>query len=276
MRTASVSSGRRAACRPRSLGDRGCPRTEKADAEDEEAAIERAAGLIVTEEPYSFWAFRLEQVDAADRLGYDQVRAGVRMSGPMPIAGRGQRQGSRSDRWPGSMSTPSSASTTGPSPNHREQGSMTVEGFRSLMSACMVRSRWSARGAIRGADRRVLHDQACGTPSARCISSPSTLTLVGSGDREGADQRGLIGDGGRRRRDGTSLGRRSQSPRRGSLPGPRACRGLPELGVCPYRQFVSPPASRTAGHTMGSLSRSSWVCARHHGQGRSASGSSLM
>ena len=103
-------------------------------ANDEEAAVERATGLISTEEPHSFWAFRPGQVDAAGRLGYVQGRAVLRMSGPMPT----QRPAS----VPGISIGPMTVSdvegivavNNSAFADHREQGSMTVEGFRSLMT----------------------------------------------------------------------------------------------------------------------------------------------
>ena len=103
-------------------------------ANDEEAAIERATGLISTGESYSFWAFRPEQVEAAGRLGYDQVRAVLRMSGPMPTP----RAGSVPGISIGPMAANDLDAIVGANnrafANHREQGSMTVEGFRSLMA----------------------------------------------------------------------------------------------------------------------------------------------
>jgi len=100
---------------------------------DEEAAIKQATGLVSAGEPHSFWAFRPGQADAARRLGYDQVRAVLRMSGPMPTA----RLGSVPGISIGPMAESDIDAIVGVNNrafvNHREQGSMTVHGFRSLM-----------------------------------------------------------------------------------------------------------------------------------------------
>jgi len=103
-------------------------------ANDEEAAIEQATGLISTGESYSFWAFRPEQVDAAGRLGYAQVRAVLRMSGPMPIPWAGSLPGISIGPMAGHDVDAIVGVNNRAFANHREQGSMTVEGFRSMMT----------------------------------------------------------------------------------------------------------------------------------------------
>jgi mycothiol synthase len=104
------------------------------EAIDEEAAIERATGLISTSGAHSFWAFRPGQIDAVGRLGYDQVRAVLRMSGPMPTASVGSVPGISI----GPMAESDVDGIVGVNnrafAGHREQGSMTVGGLRSLMN----------------------------------------------------------------------------------------------------------------------------------------------
>lgn len=107
------------------------PRRRKAI--DEEAAIEQATGLVSPTEPHSFWAFRPGQADAAGRLGYDQARAVLRMSGPMPIARVTSVPGISIGPMGGSDIDAIVGVNNRAFLNHREQGSMTVEGFRSLM-----------------------------------------------------------------------------------------------------------------------------------------------
>lgn len=117
------------------------PRRRNAD--DEVAAIERAAGLVPTGEAHSFWAFRPGQVDAALRLGYVESRAVLRMSGPMPVAAGRSAPGisiapmtERNIEYIVDVNNRAFA-------DHREQGSMTVDGFRSLMSLS-----WFDPGAV--------------------------------------------------------------------------------------------------------------------------------
>ena len=108
------------------------PRRRTAD--DEESAIERAIGLVSTGEAHSFWAFRPGQVDAADRLGYDRARAVLRMSGPMPTAALGSVPGISIGPMTGCEIDAIVDLNNRAFANHREQGSMTVDGFRSLMT----------------------------------------------------------------------------------------------------------------------------------------------
>lgn len=107
------------------------PRRRTAD--DEEAAIERATGLISAGEAHSFWAFRPGQVDAADRLGYDQTRVVLRMSGPIPTAALGSVPGVSIGPMTGCDIEAIVGVNNRAFANHREQGSMTVNEFRSLM-----------------------------------------------------------------------------------------------------------------------------------------------
>ena len=108
------------------------PRRRTAD--DEESAIERAIGLVSTGEARSFWAFRPGQVDAADRLGYDRARAVLRMSGPMPTAALGSVPGISIGPMTGCDIDAIVDLNNRAFANHREQGSMTVDRFRSLMT----------------------------------------------------------------------------------------------------------------------------------------------
>ena len=197
------------------------PRRRESD--DEEAAIEQAIGLVSPGEPHSFWAFRPRQADAAGRLGYDEVRSVLRMSGPMPTA----RVGSVPGISIGPMAESDVDAIVGVNNrafvNHREQGSMTVDGFRSLMELA-----WFDPGGVhvaRSAERIVgfcvtkQEEPAVGEVHLLAVDPE----LAGSGIGRALAQRGFCGDVGPRRRDGTRLGRRSQSARREPLPGLRAC-----------------------------------------------------
>jgi len=99
---------------------------------DEEAAIHRATELTAPEEPHTLWSFRTGQIVAARRIGYDEVRAVLRMSGPMPanagkpIPGVSIMQMSAGD-IEGIVAVNNRAFA-----DHREQASMTVGSFRSL------------------------------------------------------------------------------------------------------------------------------------------------
>jgi len=103
------------------------------EAIDEEEAIERATGLISTGRAHSFWAFRPGQIDAVGRLGYDEVRAVLRMSGPMPTAWVGSVPGVSIGPMAGSDVDAIVGVNNRAFAGHREQGSMTVDGLRSLM-----------------------------------------------------------------------------------------------------------------------------------------------
>ena len=107
------------------------PRRRQRD--DEEAAIEQAIGLVSPGEPHSFWAFRPRQADAAGRLGYDEARSVLRMSGPIPTARVGAVPGISIGPMVGSDVDAIVGVNNRAFVNHREQGLMTVEGFRSLM-----------------------------------------------------------------------------------------------------------------------------------------------
>jgi mycothiol synthase len=102
-------------------------------APEEVAAIERATGIIPIGESHSFWAFRPGQVEAALRMGYEQIRAVLRMSGPMPTAGARSVPGISIEP----MAEIDIEAIVGVNnrafADHREQGSMTVDGFRLLM-----------------------------------------------------------------------------------------------------------------------------------------------
>jgi mycothiol synthase len=99
---------------------------------DEEAAIHRATELAAPGEPHTLWTFRTGQIAAARRVGYDEVRAVLRMSGAVPTnAGK---------PIPGVSITPMAAGdiegivavNNRAFADHREQGSMTADSLRSL------------------------------------------------------------------------------------------------------------------------------------------------
>jgi mycothiol synthase len=103
------------------------------EAVDEVAAIKQAAGLVTAGEAHTIWSFRSDQVGAAERLGYHEVRAVLRMSGPMRDSGVNSVPAisinpmTESD-LPGVVAVNNRAFV-----DHREQASLTEDGFRSLM-----------------------------------------------------------------------------------------------------------------------------------------------
>lgn len=103
-------------------------------ANDETLAIQRAVELTPAGEPHSFWAFRPGQADAALRLGYEQVRAVLRMSGPMPTAAEPTVSGISIKPMSGSEVVALLGVNNRAFAHHREQGSMTEDEFRSLMT----------------------------------------------------------------------------------------------------------------------------------------------
>ena len=161
---------------------------------DETAAIERTAELVPTGEPYSFWAFRPGQVDAALGLGYVETRAVLRMSGPMPAGAArstsGISIGAMTARDVEGIVDVNNRAFAG----HREQGSMTVDGFGSLMSlgwfdpTAVHVARSGERVVVAASRARVRSDTQCAGPlnplaaispisSGCCPGDPDLLTL---------------------------------------------------------------------------------------------------
>jgi mycothiol synthase len=108
------------------------PRRRTPDGEAQ--AIERAVGLVPSGQRHSVWAFRPGQIDAVLRLGYDRIRAVLRMTGPMPHDAVVMAPGITIEPMVESEVGIYVAINNRAFADHREQGSMTEREFRSLMA----------------------------------------------------------------------------------------------------------------------------------------------
>lgn len=112
-------------------------------ANGERVAVERSVDLIPAGEPHSVWAFRPGQADAARRIGYEPVRAVLRMSGPMPAAAVVTVPGISIEPMRGGEIAAHVGINNRAFTHHREQGSMTEVDFRALMA-----HRWFDPGGV--------------------------------------------------------------------------------------------------------------------------------
>lgn len=98
----------------------------------EEVAIRVATDLVPGSVPHTVWAFRTGQIEAARRLGYHEIRAVLRMTGPIPedIGGAPPRVtiDAMEPNDVGGIVTVNNRAFLG----HREQGARTEEDFASL------------------------------------------------------------------------------------------------------------------------------------------------
>jgi mycothiol synthase len=104
------------------------------DSHTEEAAIRLSAALVPDDAVHTVWAFRDDQISAARRLGYDEIRAVARMAGPIPMGTVGDRPSITVD----SMKSVDAGGILGVNNRaflgHPEQGAMTEEDLASLMA----------------------------------------------------------------------------------------------------------------------------------------------
>lgn len=100
--------------------------------EDEVSAVRCAAELAAPEEPHTLWAFRTGQIEAAKGVGYEEVRAVLRMSGPVPANAGKPVPGVSITQMTASDIEGIVAVNNRAFADHREQASMTAESFRSL------------------------------------------------------------------------------------------------------------------------------------------------
>lgn len=98
----------------------------------ERDAIGRSTGLVPHGGHHTLWAHRIQQIMAAEALGYRAVRAVVRLSGAIadvvPTRARGIDVGPMADSDVQSIVSINNRAFT----DHPEQGSMTEAGYRSL------------------------------------------------------------------------------------------------------------------------------------------------
>ncbi len=99
----------------------------------EETSILAATDLVPDSAAHTIWAFRADQIEAARRLGYREIRAVLRMAGPIPkrINGPPPRIeiGTMESVDIGTMVDVNNRAFHG----HPEQGAMTEEGFETLV-----------------------------------------------------------------------------------------------------------------------------------------------
>jgi mycothiol synthase len=98
----------------------------------EEIAIRLATDLVPDGAAHTIWAFRTDQIEAARRLGYIQIRAVVRMAGPLPEQISGAAPGVTIGAMVPSDIGGIVAVNNRAFLDHPEQGAMTEEGFESL------------------------------------------------------------------------------------------------------------------------------------------------
>jgi mycothiol synthase len=98
----------------------------------EEIAIRLASDLVPDGAAHTIWAFRTDQIEAARRLGYIQIRAVVRMAGPLPEQISGTAPGVTIGAMVPSDIGGIVAVNNRAFLDHPEQGAMTEEGFASL------------------------------------------------------------------------------------------------------------------------------------------------
>ena len=101
--------------------------------EMEETSIRAATDLVPDSAVHTIWAFRPNQIDAAGRLGYREIRAVLRMTGPIPNRTIGPPSriaiGMMESMDVGAMVAVNNRAFSG----HPEQGAMTEADFESLM-----------------------------------------------------------------------------------------------------------------------------------------------
>lgn len=98
----------------------------------EVAAIRHSTHLVPAADDHTFWAFRTEQIDAAIALGYEELRSVLRFSGPS-AAGLGVVMSGVSIGPMAGSDTPEVVNVNNRAfTEHREQGSMTLESYRSM------------------------------------------------------------------------------------------------------------------------------------------------
>ncbi|MEA3501505.1 MAG: GNAT family N-acetyltransferase [Actinomycetota bacterium] len=99
----------------------------------EEAAIRVGTSLAPDTAVHTVWAFRADQIDAAERLGYGQIRAVIRMVGPIPEDDDGARPRVTFDAMvPGDVDGIVAVNNRA-FLGHPEQGGMTEEDFGLLV-----------------------------------------------------------------------------------------------------------------------------------------------
>lgn len=103
------------------------------DGRTEEAAIRAGTDLVPGAAAHTLWAFRADQIEAAERLGYREVRSVLRMGGSIPIqTGERVRRGAivaMESEDVGEIIALNSRAFAG----HPEQGAMTEEDFAPLL-----------------------------------------------------------------------------------------------------------------------------------------------
>jgi len=103
------------------------------DGRTEETSIRAGTDLVPDRAAHTLWAFRTDQIEAAERLGYREVRSVLRMAGSMPI-----QTSERTRRTAVSAMEPEDlagiiAVNNRAFSDHPEQGAMTATSFASLV-----------------------------------------------------------------------------------------------------------------------------------------------
>ena len=106
---------------------------DRRDPRMEEAAIRVVTGLVTDTADHTIWAFRTDQIEAAMRLGYREIRSVLRMAGPIPE----ETDSATSRVTIGAMESVDIVGLVAVNNRafrgHPEQGAMTEEDFGSLV-----------------------------------------------------------------------------------------------------------------------------------------------
>jgi len=102
--------------------------------EVEEASIRLAADLVSDSDVHTIWAFRPDQIEAARRLGYREIRAVLRMAGSIPLRANGLHPRVAIATMESADIEAIVAVNNRAFHDHPEQGAMTMEAFETLMT----------------------------------------------------------------------------------------------------------------------------------------------
>ncbi|MEA2010442.1 MAG: GNAT family N-acetyltransferase, partial [Actinomycetota bacterium] len=105
---------------------------ERRSSQVEKEAILAAAGLVPDSDVHTIWAFRPAQLKAAGLIGYREIRAVLRMAGPIPQETGGRAQRIATATLDSAEVADIIAVNNRAFAEHREQGALSEASFASL------------------------------------------------------------------------------------------------------------------------------------------------